>query len=83
MYGRIREEELLKIRPKGGGGTRFDIIFDFVNREMRDEPPKSIIILTDGYAPFPDESAASGIPVLWALNTKDIEPPFGLVCYIS
>ena len=77
------EEELLKIRPKGGGGTRFDIIFDFVNREMRDEPPKSIIILTDGYAPFPDESAASGIPVLWALSTKDIEPPFGLVCYIS
>lgn len=76
-------EELLKIRPKGGGGTRFDIIFDYVNKEMQDEPPKSIIILTDGYAPFPDESATNGIPVLWALSTKDIEPPFGSVCYIS
>ncbi len=76
------EDEFKIIRPKGGGGTSFDIIFDYVEKEMEDEPPVSIVILTDGYAPFPDESRANGIPVLWIINNKEVNPPWGKIARI-
>ncbi len=76
------ENEFLTITPVGGGGTSFQVIFDYVNTAMRDEPPASIVILTDGYAPFPDEKAANGIPVLWILTT-DVEPPWGKVARVT
>ena len=69
------EDEFKIIRPKGGGGTSFHIIFDYVKKKMMDEPPVSIIILTDGYAPYPDESAAMDIPVLWIINNKEAQAP--------
>ncbi len=77
------EEELKIIRPKGGGGTRFDIIFDYVRENMTDTPPVSIVILTDGYAPFPDESETDGIPVLWVINNTEVTPPYGRIARIS
>ena len=67
------------IRPKGGGGTSFEVIFDYVRSEMADREIASIIIMTDGQAPFPDESSAMGIPVLWMINNEDITPPWGKV----
>lgn len=76
------EEEFKIIRPKGGGGTRFDVIFEYVNTKM-DEPPVSIIILTDGYAPFPDESATLGVPTLWLINNEKVTPPWGKVARIK
>ena len=75
------EEEFRVIHPVGGG-TSFDVIFDYVNKNMADEPPASIIILTDGYAPFPKEAAANGIPVLWMINNEDVTPPWGKVARI-
>lgn len=76
------EEEFKIIRPQGGGGTRFDIIFDYVAKRM-DPLPASIIIMTDGYADFPKESTAKGIPVLWLLVTDDAMPPWGKVTRIK
>ena len=76
------EEEFKIIRPRGGGGTSFDIIFDYVEKKTKDEPPVSIVILTDGYAPFPKESRTNGIPVLWIINNKDVTPPWGKVARI-
>jgi predicted metal-dependent peptidase len=73
------EEEFKVIKPKGGGGTSFHVIFDYVNDKMKDELPVSIIILTDGYAPFPDESEANGIPVLWLINNETVTPPWGKI----
>lgn len=70
-------EELEIIRPYGGGGTRFDIIFEYVKNEMNDPYPTSIVILTDGYAPFPDEEASLDIPVLWVINNDKVTPPWG------
>ena len=64
------ESEFRMISPEGGGGTSFDIIFDYVRSEMYDREIASIIILTDGFAPFPEESSAMGIPVLWLLNNE-------------
>lgn len=76
------EEEFRIIRPKGGGGTRFDIIFEYVKKHM-DTLPASIIIMTDGYADFPKEEEAMEIPVLWLLVTEDVEPPWGKVARIK
>lgn len=76
------EDEFKIIRPKGGGGTSFDIIFDYVEKEMEEEPPVSIVILTDGYAPIPDESRAGGIPVLWIINNDSVTPPWGKIARI-
>ena len=50
---------------------------------MISEPPASIIILTDGYAPFPDESDSMGIPVLWVINNEAVTPPFGKIARIK
>ena len=40
-------------------------------------------ILTDGYAPFPDEALSDGIPVLWLLNNEKVNPPWGKVARIK
>ncbi len=71
------------IKPAGGGGTDFQIIFEYVVLHMADKLPASIIILTDGYAPFPKEHLTMGIPVLWLLNNKEAKPPWGKVARIT
>ena len=77
------EEEFRAIRPAGGGGTDFQIIFEYVAKHMEDNPPASIIILTDGYAPFPQETLVNGIPTLWLINNDDVKPPWGKVARIK
>ncbi len=77
------EAELKVIKPAGGGGTDFQIIFEYVHKHMQDKPPASIIILTDGYAPFPQEKLSGGIPVLWLLNNEIVDPPWGKVARIT
>ena len=76
------EEEFSVIRPAGGGGTDFGIIFEYVAQHM-EKPPASIIIMTDGYAPYPKEHLAGGIPVLWLLNNTEVDPPWGKVARIT
>jgi predicted metal-dependent peptidase len=73
------EDEFKIIRPKGGGGTSFHVIFEYVKEEMQDNPPVSIIILTDGYAPFPKIEDTQDIPVLWIINNNDVTPPWGKI----
>lgn len=75
-------EEFKLIKAAGGGGTDFQIIFEYVARYMK-KTPASIIILTDGYAPFPQEKLTGGIPVLWLLNNEDVQPPWGKVARIK
>lgn len=76
-------EEFSVIRPKGGGGTDFEILFEYVKEHMQDKLPASIIILTDGFAPFPKEKLAGGIPVLWLLNNDEVDPPWGKIARIT
>ena len=68
-------EDILDIRPKGGGGTNFFKIFEYVHK--MEVKPKAIIILTDGYATFPPEKARQGIPVIWVINNDSVTPPWG------
>ncbi|MCR4656059.1 MAG: VWA-like domain-containing protein [Lachnospiraceae bacterium] len=76
-------DELLLIEPKGGGGTSFAVVFDYVGKQMTEDPPVCIVILTDGVARFPKEEAAGGIPVLWVINNEKISPPWGKVTRIT
>lgn len=77
------EDEFRIIKPAGGGGTDFQIIFEYVQKHMADKFPASIIIFTDGLAPFPKETLAVGIPVLWLLNNDKVDPPWGKVARIT
>ena len=70
-------KELLAIRLVGGGGTDFRPIFQWVREHMDKMEIACIIILTDGYAPYPSKSVTMGIPVLWLINNEDVTPPWG------
>lgn len=74
-------DDILGIIPRGGGGTNFFAIFKYVKK--LETKPKAIIILTDGDAPFPPESARDGIPVIWIINNDKITPPWGEVARIN
>lgn len=67
----------------GGGGTDFHAVFKYVKYKMSDNLPSSIIILTDGYADFPNIKESMSIPVLWVINNKIIDPPWGSVTRIK
>lgn len=77
------EEEFKIIKPAGGGGTDFQIIFEYVQKHMQEKMPACIIILTDGFAPFPKEKLTGGIPVLWLLNNDEVDPPWGKIARIT
>ena len=76
-------DDVLRIKLAGGGGTDFQIIFEYVHQHMENKLPACIIILTDGYAPFPQEHLARDIPVLWLIDNSDVEPPWGKVARIK
>ena len=50
--------------------------------EYFDEMPRAIIIITDGFAKFPDEKVSNGIPVFWIISDSDVEPPWGECIHI-
>ncbi len=73
-------DSLSAIRPKGGGGTSFYPPFRYM--EEMEEPPCSIIIMTDGLAAFPPEKIAAGVPTLWVITGDMAKPPWGKVAKI-
>lgn len=77
------KDELMEIKPVGGGGTSFANMFRYIREEMQDDLPVSIVVFTDGYDRFPDKSAAMGIPVLWVICRTDVIPPWGAVARIG
>lgn len=64
-------DETITLKATGGGGTDFRPIFDHLRDSRRE--PATVVILTDGYGPFPDENPLS-IPVVWAMNTAEVAP---------
>ena len=76
------DTDITKIVPYGGGGTDFNAIFKYVKDHMINNLPSSIIILTDGYCPWPKEKDTLGIPVLWIINNEEMTPPYGKVARI-
>ena len=76
-------DDLIRVKPLGGGGTSFDVIFDYLKRTTSNDPPASIVIFTDGAAEFPKESEAENVPVLWLLLNKRVTPPWGKLAYVT
>lgn len=67
--------------PKGGGGTDFDCIFDYLKERGKDV--KRLIVFTDGYpcGSWGDENFTD---VTWIIHgNKTIEPPFGTWAYFA
>lgn len=61
-----------KFKPKGGGGTDFNPVFDYVkDKKLR---PTALLYLTDMYGSFPDK--APGYPTIWCATSKE-KAPFG------
>ncbi|MBQ7523281.1 MAG: hypothetical protein IJT07_02025 [Oscillospiraceae bacterium] len=69
--------ELLRIRPRGYGGTDFAGAFCYVrmHNELR---PSCIVLFTDGKGEYPAEDAAAGVPVLWILHGDEKPPQWGI-----
>lgn len=72
-------EEINQIPSLGGGGTSFVEIFDYRRKNLKELEISLIVIITDGYAPWPKEECTDGIPVLWIINNEEVTPPWGVV----
>jgi len=64
--------------PKGGGGTEFDPVFDYI--EQHDINPIALIYFTDGYGSFPPTEPH--YPTLWLHYGGQVDYPFGQVLTI-
>lgn len=65
--------ELQRRKMKGGGGTDFRPVFDWLDKEG--VTPDSFIYFTDTYGCFPDR--APNYPVIWASLVKQASVPWG------
>jgi predicted metal-dependent peptidase len=71
-----------KITVKGGGGTDFRPVFEWVNAQSDTSHP-ILIYATDGYGTFPKRSPE--FPCIWVLTThsaSDRQIPFGSIIRI-
>lgn len=77
-------EDLENIEPVGGGGTSFHCIFEYMKDNFADEYPTAVIVITDGYALYPEEKIALGVPVLWIIaGTNREDAPWGVTIHIQ
>lgn len=76
-------QDFSRIRPQGGGGTSFDVIFRYMKDKMEEDLPCAVIILTDGYCSYPKESEALNVPVLWIIYDNTQEAPWGRTVFVK
>lgn len=76
-------DSLYDITPSGGGGTSFHCIFNYMQEHMSDNLPAAVIIMTDGYASYPDEKMAMDVPVMWILIDNPKDMPWGVSVHID
>lgn len=71
----IEPDEDLELNPKGGGGTAFSPVFEYV--EANDINLSALVYFTDGYCDdFP--KSEPNYPTMWAvMDNKSFNPPFG------
>ena len=68
-------KDITEYECKGGGGTDFDCIFDYLKKE--DIQPRRLVVFTDGYpcGSWGDENYTDTV---WIIHgDKDPDPPFG------
>lgn len=72
-------DELLDYEPLGGGGTEFDINWEFMKEN--DIEPKKLIVFTDGYpwGSWGDENYCDTVFIIH--GAKEVTAPFGVTCH--
>ena len=58
-------------------------VFEAMRTFLAYEDISCVVIMTDGLAPFPPESVAMGVPVLWLLTKDVVTPPWGRVAHME
>lgn len=76
-------DDIKRLKVYGGGGTSFENIFKAKQSYFPNDDLSCIIIITDGYALWPKEEVAEGIPVLWLFNNLKVTPPWGIVARMN
>jgi predicted metal-dependent peptidase len=64
------DDKLVYSKPKGGGGTDMREIFKWLVKN--EKKPDVIVILTDGYTPFPEATEVEGSKVMWVISEQGI-----------
>jgi predicted metal-dependent peptidase len=62
----------------GGGGTDMRVVFRYIVQQ--NIKPEAIVILTDGYTPFPEELPC---PTLWVITERYIQAPVGTTIHLE
>ena len=72
-------DELLDYTPLGGGGTEFDVNWEFMKEN--DIEPKKLIVFTDGYpwGSWGDENYCDTVFIIH--GAKEVTAPFGVTCH--
>lgn len=78
-------KDFVKVKvPMPDGGTSFHSIFQYAVRNRKKYMPRAIIVLTDGYAVFPDKNPMKDVDVLWIIvNNPNAKHTFGKKINIS
>jgi len=69
--------DLYSLKPPGGGGTDYYVLFDFIRKNIPFDSISSIVIFTDGQADFPPIPLNDNIPVLWLFSKDTVKAPWG------
>ena len=79
QYDSDNLDSICDYEVKGGGGTDFTCIFDYLKREEIE--PKRLVVFTDGY-PFGSWGDENYADTVWILHgTTTIVPPWGQYAY--
>jgi predicted metal-dependent peptidase len=79
QYDSDNLDDICDYEVKGGGGTDFTAIFDYLKKEEIE--PKRLVVFTDGY-PFGSWGDENYADTVWILHgNTSIEPPWGQYAY--
>ena len=79
QYDSENLEDITEYELKGGGGTDFTCVFDYLKREEIE--PKRLVVFTDGY-PYGSWGDENYADTVWILHgTTSIVPPWGQYAY--
>ena len=79
QYDSENLEDITEYQIKGGGGTDFDCVFNYLKEN--DIEPKRLVVFTDGY-PFGSWGDENYADTVWILHgTTTIVPPWGQHAY--
>ena len=75
----ITEQELRRqLEPKGGGGTDFRPVFEWIEKNLikRGKKVNVLAYFTDGYGDFPTKPKYH-METIWLIYKSEVVPPFG------